>query len=430
MKWKKRASLFMVVAGIFLSGCLATVWAGERELIELLKKKNIITQEEADQLLEEVKTTTVKEKEETKKEVKAEIQEEIKKGAAKGEFLPPVLKGFKFGTTIYAEWNSITRDKGPNKNTNQFSLNRAYVTLTKDFNDWLGMNITADIFTPRDAAGNNNGLDLRIKFAYLDLKLLGTESMVGMILTPSDYYDNSIWPYRVQGNNLLDVLGIQATADMGVANTGVFGGYMDEEYLQYASKPLAGKWGGYMIGVYNGAGFDQQESNQNKVVSGLVYGRPFPTTPVLKGLQLAFLGTYGQSNNNFARGSGNVTDYPTWQVNVGQISLQHSYFSVMGQYYWGKGTKASTEQNDRKAYLLDAFIRIPSVERLRAFGKWYYYDPNTDRSRDQRNVYVAGISYDATKEFMPFAAWEHQSSGVNSGIVDYDKYQVGFQLKY
>lgn len=401
-----------------------------RELIELLKKKNIITQEEADQLLEEVKSTTIKEKTETKKELKAEIQEEIKKDAAKGEFLPPALRGFKFGTTIFAEWNSINRDSGPRKNTNQFALNRAYVTLTKDFNDWLGINVTSDLFTSRDANDVNNGLELRIKYAFVDLKLFGTESMLGMIPTPSDYYDSAIWPYRVQGNHLLDVLGIQSSADLGVVNTGVFGGYMDDKYLEYAAKPFAGKWGGYMIGLYNGSGFDTAENNNNKVVSGLVYVRPFPAIPILKGLQLAYVGTYGESNQNFAPGNGNVNDSPSWQVNIGQISLQHPYFTVMGQYYWGKGTKASNEENNRTAYLLSAFAHVPSIEKLRVFGKWYRYDPNTHRSDDERTVYVAGLSYDVTKEFMPFMAWEHQNSGNNSGVVDYHKYQIGFQFKY
>ncbi len=342
--------------------------------------------------------------------------------------LPPALKGFKFGTTIYAEWNAINRFNG--NNTNQFALNRAYVTLTKDFSDWLGMNFTSDLFTARDPNDVNNGLELRIKFAFLNLKLLGTESMMGMIPTPSDYYDSAIWPYRVQGHNFLDDQNIQATADLGVVNMGVIGGYMDEDYLKYAAKPFAGKWGGYMIGVYSGAGFDAQENNNNKVVSGLVYVRPFPMIPILKGLQLAYTGTYGESNNNFASGNGPVSDFPIWQANIGQISLQHPYFTVMGQYYWGRGTRASNEENDRRGYLVSGFLRIPRFEKLRTFGKWYYYDPNTNRSDDERNVYVAGFSYDVSKEFMPFLAWERQDSRVNSGLVDYNKYQIGFQLKF
>jgi hypothetical protein len=423
---------FVLLSCFFTWGNPTSIRAAQSEqrLIELLIKKGIISRSEADELMQEAVTTATKEKTEIKKELKAEIREEIKEDAAKGELLPPVLKGFKFGTTVYAEFNSITRSSGPIKNTNQFSLSRAYVTLTKDFNDWLGVNITSDLFTPRDVNDVNNGLQLRIKYAFVDLKLLGTESMLGMIPTPSDYYDSAIWPYRVQGNNYLDGLGIQATADLGVVNMGAFGGYMDEEYLRYAAKPFAGKWGGYMVGVYNGSGFDTPENNQNKVVSGLVYARPFPGVSILKGLQLAYVGTYGESNTNFAAGSGRTTDYPSWQVNIAQASLQHSYFTVMGQYYWGKGTRSSNEDNHRRGYLLSAFLRIPTVEKVRVFGKYYSYDPNTHVSSDGRYISVAGLSYDASKEFMPFAAWEHQNARANSGLVDYDKYQLGFQLKY
>ncbi len=433
MNWKKWVSLLVVLGSFFIWGNPAGTWAGEKELIELLKKKGIITQQEADQLLEEVKTAAEKEKTDIKKELKTEIKEDMKKDVAKGEFLPPALKGFKFGTTIYGEWNYIDNAPG-HPNTNKFALNRAYITLTKEFNDWLSMNFTSDLFTPPTSATDpnegRNGLELRIKYTYLDLKLLGTESFLGMIPTPSDYYDSSIWPFRVQGNNLLDGLGILSTADLGVANLGAFGGYMDEEYLKYAAKPFAGKWGGYMIGVFNGSGYDKPEDNPNKVVTGLLYVRPFPTVSVLKGLQLAYIGSYGESNVHFAAPSGNPNDYPTWQINVAQASLQHPWFTVMGQVYWGKGAKDSTEENKRRAYQVDAFLRVPEVEKLRVFGKWYNYNRNTDATDQDRNVYVAGLAYDVTPEFMPFVAWEHQDAHANSGTFDYNKYQVGFQLKY
>jgi hypothetical protein len=87
-----------------------------------------------------------------------------------------------------------------------------------------------------------------------------------------------------------------------------------------------------IIRGFVGSGFDTPERNKTKVVCGLEYVRPFPVTPILKGFQLAYDGTYGESNNQFAPGSGNANDLPTWQVNVLQGSLQHPSFTVMGQY--------------------------------------------------------------------------------------------------
>jgi hypothetical protein len=304
------------------------------------------------------------------------------------------------------------------------------MTLSRDVNDWLGMSITADLFNSVDPADNRNGLELRLKFAYANLNLYGTTTQLGMIPTPSDAYDSAIWPYRAQGSNLWDALGIQSTSDLGISNQGAIGGYMDESYLKFAAKPFAGKWGGYFAGIYNGPGFNNTEANKNKVVTGLVYFRPMPMMPILRGLQLAYVGTFGESNTTFASGAGPVTDYPDFKANIAQASFQQERFTVMGQYYWGQATATSNEQRDREGYLAAGFVRIPSMEKLRAFGKYYYYDPNTDRSDLGYKTYIAGLSYDVTAEFMPFVAFERREYESTSAGSDYDKYQVGFQLKF
>lgn len=423
MLGKTKFFCIAVVSCLLMWGTLTPLWAAEADvsrLIELLKSKNILTQQEADSLMTELNANTRKER--------AEIREEMKAAAGKGEFLPPALRGFKFGTTIYSEWNNRTTDNVGS--ANQFNVNRAYITLTKDVNDWLGMNITTDLFSSVDPADIRDGFQVRLKYAYANIALFGTTTQMGMIPTPSDAYDSAIWPYRVQGNNLWDGQGIQPTSDLGVSVQGPIGGYMDADYLKFAAKPYAGKWGGYHVGLYNGGGFNSTDANGNKVVSGLVYVRPLPMMPVLKGLQFAYVGTYGKSNSTFAPGQGVVTDIPDFQANIVQASLQHEYFTIMGQYYWGKATAVSTEENDRRGYLVDAFVRIPTVEKLRLFGKYYYYDPNRDRSDLGYKTYVAGLSYDVAAEFMPFVAFERRNYESTPAGNGYDKYQIGFQLKF
>lgn len=413
MFWKKSLIYPIVLFCFMLSGGLAAssaAAADNADLITVLKDKNVLTDKEAEQL----------------------------KKSGDASVLPPALRGFRFSTTIFAEWNSLKPSNdvaGSNTgSSNQFALNRAYLTLLKDVTPWLSMNFTADLFTSKDADDKGNGLELRMKYAYAALKFFGTTTYLGLIPTPSDSYDSSIWPYRVQGKHLWDELGIQASADFGIANQGVFGGYMDEDYLKYASKAFAGKWGGWMAGIYNGPGYSNSESNNNKVASGLVYLRPLPGVPVLKGLQLAYVGSYGKSNSNFA--TGVTTDFPDWQANIAQASLQNKWFAVMGQYYWGKATATSNEENKRKAWLVDAFVRVPGVEKARVFGKYYNYTPNTEvqNASSANNGWitaVGGISYDVSKEFMPYIAWEHRSYDIQTASLhNSDKYQVGFQLKF
>ncbi len=414
MFWKKTLIVLMVLSGFAFGGGAMQLWAADMDsaaLINLLKKKNIITEQEAEALVKEVKAEKEKEKAEVVK-------------AAQAVALPDALKGFKFSPTVFAEWNNTKPDNAAS--SNQFAINRAYLMLTKDINDWLSMNLTADVTS---SAQGTQGWEFRMKYAYINLKYLGTNTLFGLIPTPSDAYDSAIWPYRVQGKNLLDDLGIQASADFGISNAGYFGGVMDDDYLKYTSKAFAGKWGGWMIGLYNGPGYTTTEANNNKVVSGTVYARPMPTVDFFKGLQLAYTGSYGKSNNTSA--AGVTTDYPDWQANIVQASLQRPMFTIMGQYYWGKATATSTEENKRRAWLVDAFMRIPMLEKARIFGKYYNYDPNADADNDQQTTYVAGLSYDLSKELMPFIAWEHRSYDTQtSSLKDYDKVQVGFQLKF
>jgi hypothetical protein len=420
-KWVRAIILIGFLMWGFSAPPLFAAEADVVKLINLLKSKNIVTQQEADALLQEVSVNSRKEK--------REIKDEIMKSAANGDFLPAALKGIKIGTTVFAEWNAKDVDNGDS--SNEFAVNRAYLTLTKDFNDWLGVKVTTDIFTSKDSDDKGNGWEIRLKNAYVSMKLLGTTTLAGLIPTFSDAYDGAIWPYRVQGKHLMDEAGIQSSADFGISNEGTFGGKMDEEYLKSVSKSFAGKWGGYMVGLYNGAGYSESETNGNKVVSGLVYVRPMPSVPVLKGFQVAYTGTYGESNKKFKAGAGNTDENPDWEMNVVQASLQHKYFSVMGQYYWGQGSYKSDEEYDRDGYLAAAFVRIPKLEKLRLFGKYYYFDPNDDQSDDEYKTYVAGASYDFSKEFMPFIALEKREYEAQTAKnKDYDKYQVGFQLKF
>lgn len=443
MNWKKWIGSLMVAGCLLVTGNVSAIWAGDEDLIHLLRQKNVITQDEADKMLNKVRTTAEQEKASIKKEVK----EDIKKDAAKGEFLPRELKGFKFGTTIFAGWygkntypTSANNVVNRGANENKFYLDRAYVSLSKDVNNWLGMNVTADLF--RDTHDvTNNGLELRLKYAYADMKFFGTSTKAGMIPTPSDAYDNSIWPYRVQGKNFLDAFSIQSSADLGISNQGVFGGYMDDDYLKYGNKAFGGKWGGYMVGLYNGTGYDRDETNTNKIVSGLVYVRPLPGVSYLKGLQMAYVGTYGLSNTNFTAANATaankaITDYPDWKSHIAQISYVHPQFALMGQYYWGMGQKTSTEERNRKGYLLSGHVRMPYIEKVRLFGKYYTMDPDADRmarstsTKDEYAVYVVGLSYDWSREFMPFIAYERENNKQFSSRTDYDMYQVGFQLKF
>lgn len=422
MKWKWFAGLTMVAFLLSMGAGPPLLQAGERDtqlLLNLLKKKGIITEEESQELQRELQTSAKQEKEVMKKE--------ITEAAQKGDFLPGHLKNIKIGTTIFSEFRARSEDKG-GTTTNEFALNRGYLTLAGKVNSWLGFNLTSDLFTSRDSADRGNGLELRMKYAYADLFFGNTVTELGMAHTPSDMYDGSIWPYRVQGKHYLDDNSIQSSSDFGANIRGTFGGFMDEDFRKMAGSTYAGKWGGYQVGLYNGGGYTNPENNTDKIIGGMVYFRPAPNLELIKGLVMSYYGMFGKSNANFTA-AGKTREYPSVQVNLAQLAWQHKWFTLYGQYYWGKGTFTSTEEEDRNGWLVEGFVRIPSQEKMRVFGRYFTYDPNTNKSNNAQTTRVIGLSYDWTKEFMPFVAYEHRDFE-DSTKKNYDQFQVGFQLKF
>ena len=129
----KRLWMAVFAVGFLIGlGGVYGVQAGEIDamhLINLLKQKGVLTQEEADGLLNEARRKAKAEKE----ALKAEIKQEGEKGA----YLPKALKDIGFSSTIFAEWNMKDTENG-GTTTNQFLLNRAYLTLKKKIDPLAG----------------------------------------------------------------------------------------------------------------------------------------------------------------------------------------------------------------------------------------------------------------------------------------------------
>ena len=159
---------------------------------------------------------------------------------------------------------------------------------------------------------------------------------MGLAHTPSDQYDSFIWPYRVQGKHFLDEISIQPTADFGINIRGTLGGKMDDHFTKYAGGTYPGKWAGYQIGVYNGAGYTNSETNTDKPIGGLVYFRPAPGVDMIQGLVLSYFGMYGKSNNTFtAPGKPTIipmrrSTWPNWPGSITGSPFTASTTGVKG----------------------------------------------------------------------------------------------------
>ena len=185
--------------------------------------------------------------------------------------------------------------------------------------------MTTDIFTSKDKDDAGQGLEVRQKYAMAELYLAGTTTELGLTHTPSDQYDSDLWPYRVQGKHFLDRHSIQASADLGLNIRGTLRAppWTVRAMPSTGPKLTTGNGAATKSGIYNGPGYTNLENNTQKAVSGMVYFRPAPGVDLLKGLQLAYYGTFGKSNTTFYRKGENQR--------ISRLAGQHRPASLAAQ---------------------------------------------------------------------------------------------------
>lgn len=201
---------------------------------------------------------------------------------------------------------------------------------------------------------------------------------------------------------------------------------MDKDFQKNVSKKFAARWGGIWAGVYNGAGYNHGEDNDDKAFEVAGWVRPFNMIKPLQGFRLGMQVLRGESDELIP----GTTDGWDWEINQYMASYQHKLFTVMGQYYDGKGEDHEDEENDRKGYNIAAFLKMRFHPNLRAFGRHDVYDHNDDKDDREEKTTIYGISYDLTKGVMPWAAVEEVDLENCHGKDDYTTYQAGLQVKF
>ncbi|MBF0474463.1 MAG: hypothetical protein HQK57_05615 [Deltaproteobacteria bacterium] len=371
---------------------------------------------------------------------------EIKKDEEKGLNLPKGLQGVSLGGTYFINYFIRNYDSGSKANDNGFSLDRAYLTLGKEFTPWFSTRATVDVTydKKRGSTGTDAseiGWEVRIKYAYglfdfknlFGMEMLGDQfrlqSEVGLVHNASDNYDDSLWPYRVEGKNFLDRHNIMSTSDYG-ANMHLTLGEMDKEFKERVESKYASRWGGVYFGVYNGAGFDRNERNDTKFFEGQLWIRPLNMFDWGKGIRLAAQYGNGESDAKFAVPAGS-TAYPQWNIQLYTASYQHELFTIFGQYYAGKGTKTSTEEKNRTGWDVAGFVKMPFWPCLRLFAKYDDYTPDDDaRTSAEEKTQIYGISYDLAKGLMVYTAMERTNYDLKSAGPDTSLYQMGLKAEF
>ena len=161
-----------------------------------------------------------------------------------------------------------------------------------------------------------------------------------------------------------DVIGNQNGRDIGVQARG--------SIWKYANRYLVD----YQIGLFNGAGIDVADNNNNKDLSGRLIIHPFDELGV-GGSFYSGTGYYGTTTP-----TSHVRDRAGLELNY-----EHKRLFVRSEYIDGKD--GATERNGW--YAEAGYFVIPA--KLQLLLKYDTYDPNTAISKDSTTDYVIGGTY-------------------------------------
>ncbi len=396
------------------------------DLLDKLREKNILSEEEVETLRK------------AQEEEKAGLRESLKK-----EVLPKALEGLSIGTLSYIDYSGGREKDG--HGYNRFLLTRGYINVKKKLTPWLSFRVTPDV--TQDETGD---FKLRLKYLYAELQppdvafLTDMKAEIGMGHIPWLDFEEHINPYRVQGTMFIERAGTFNSADLGVSLQGYLGGQLDKEYQGSVSKYYAGRYGSWHIGVYNGCGYHAKESNENKVPEVRLTLRPLPDW--VPGLQVSYFGLFGEGN---ARVGG---DYPDFQVNLGMVSYENEWVTFTGQYARTRGNQKGTLVDAQgralqaEGYSFFLNTKLPLLERqFSLFGRYDHFDPDTkDRVTPGEDAYqlaMGGLSwtfYSSCKALLVYERiWFEENNGglgkvpvAKADLDDDHRIQVAIQISF
>jgi polyhydroxyalkanoate synthesis regulator phasin len=412
---KKILFIVFIITSLLITFGITQSWAGEVDiLVNKLVEKGLLSQSEAQQLLNEMQKEKVVLEEQRKQEVVKEIKD-------KELAVPKALKGLEVGMLAYIDYSNGIKPEPSDEDSsfNHFRITRGYLTVQKEILPWMHTRITLD--THQDADGDYKE---RLKYLYAEFRppdlgpLTGMKSEVGLGHIPWLDFEEHVNPYRCQGTMAIERAGTFNSADTGISLRGDFAGKLEDAKEKTGSHHYDGRYGSWHIGVFNGSGYHASEKNNNKVVDGRLTLRPLPD--LIPGLQMSYFGLYGEGNGKASNG-----DYPDYEVNMGMLSYEHPWGILTAQYFrtegnaQGKWVDADADALDTEGYSFFGNLRLPFFDRkFSLFARYDHFDQDDDNkigNDADYDMYVGGLAWDVYKGNMLLLSYETTNYGDDAG---------------
>lgn len=295
------------------------------------------------------------------------------------------ISGYLFGDYFYEMSNPDAATDALNRNGFQFR--RAYFTYDRDLSEKFTTRFRLEMNSP--AFGNNAQLVPYIKHAYLNWRNIfaGSNLLFGLCQTPTFAESEGVWGYRAIERTIMDLRQVAGSADMGLALQGKLG---DSGILNY------------QLMFANGAGV-RGETDKNK--------RIYLSVP-LKFQSAYFIVPYidheggddGRDKNAIALFAG----------------LQKPGFHGGVEVFRKNSNNALANNNDRTESGVSIFGAVKAAEKVKLFGRFDIYDPNTDLDDDGNTLIIAGLDFaaDNNVNVMPnFRIENYQQAGAEANTI-------------
>ena len=338
----------ILVSIIFMASFAYGAESEVDKLLDLLVKKGVVTQEDAAGFRAELAVKKQEEKAEQK------------------TFTVLAGKPIKVSGYIQPRYQFF-EEKGK---TDSFDIRRARLDIKGDITERF------DYRAQVEFGGTSGALLLDATLGYTfdpALRLTGGQfkipfSMENLTSSPKLETINRSQVVEALVARSKDVIGNQNGRDIGLQASGSILPVGDYNLVDYA------------IGVFNGAGINKLDTNDQKDVVGRIIFHP------VKDLSVG--GSYytGRFTLPLARSEGDARKRNRERIG-GEFAYVHDPISLKGEYIYGIDGTASKQG----WYAQAGYFVIP--KKLQAVFKFDTYDPSTDTENNETNVYTLGVNW-------------------------------------
>lgn len=294
----------------------------------------------------------------------------------------------QFSGQIFTHYSWNTTGTGTTERFNEFALTRWYVTVKSQLSERLSFRGTTDVGL------TDVGHTAFVKYAYVDWRMQpGLSLRAGVHQTGWQNYMNKVWGYRGVAKTMAQYQGHVSMADLGATLTA----------------DLPNNLGQAAVGVLNGPGFRNLETDQFKDVTGQLRLTPFAEGGgVLAPIRLA---------GHVYRGQ--YADERTRQRWGGMVAYDGTAYTLAVNYEGRKdGAVQATGVSGFGTFRLASVPEVGTFTLLGLVDVYQVDDPDDNVFEGQTIRSIMGLAYQPTSGFT--LSLDYQQHHAEAAI--YDRY--------